>query len=316
MSVMDEEFHDFPKTLEGFGYAFNSDGQMRKLNQDTGQVGHEPFKFNVREDAEYNQLRYDALGDVITEYVYELLEKQLGLQKLMVPKDVPEQERTFVFASPDFSTNTERLIIFIHGSGVVRAGQWSRRLIINDSLNSGTQIPFIKRALELGYAVLVLNTNDNYRVIDEEESIDIKGSRNPEDHADYVWKTYVREVNPKHIAIVAHSYGGHVTVNMANRYFSEFQDRVFAIALTDSVHNVKLHKIPNKVAEYLQKVACNWASSDSPLGTRLKNGKMSDIPRVSAGTTEHEMTSWSSFESVFKFIQDRYSFVTGLKSKL
>lgn len=38
------------------------------------------------------------------------------------------------------------------------------RLIINDTLDSGTQIPFIKLAQKEGYGVLVMNTNDNYRI--------------------------------------------------------------------------------------------------------------------------------------------------------
>jgi hypothetical protein len=39
-------------------------------------------------------------------------------------------------------------------------------LIINDSLQSGSQIPFIKRARELGYAVVVMNPNENVKVTD------------------------------------------------------------------------------------------------------------------------------------------------------
>ena len=35
------------------------------------------------------------------------------------------------------------------------------RLIINDCLDSGTQLPFIKKAIEKGYGVMVLNTNLN-----------------------------------------------------------------------------------------------------------------------------------------------------------
>ena len=35
------------------------------------------------------------------------------------------------------------------------------RLIINDCLDSGSQLPFIKKAIEEGYGVLVLNTNLN-----------------------------------------------------------------------------------------------------------------------------------------------------------
>jgi len=36
------------------------------------------------------------------------------------------------------------------------------RLIINDDLDKGTQIPYIERALQEGYQVMVLNTNLNY----------------------------------------------------------------------------------------------------------------------------------------------------------
>ena len=35
------------------------------------------------------------------------------------------------------------------------------RLIINDNLSSGTQLPFIERAVEQGYGVLLMNTNQN-----------------------------------------------------------------------------------------------------------------------------------------------------------
>lgn len=51
--------------------------------------------------------------------------------------------------SEDALTNPQKLMVLIHGSGVVRAGQWARRLIINEDLDSGTQIPFIKRAMDV-----------------------------------------------------------------------------------------------------------------------------------------------------------------------
>ena len=36
------------------------------------------------------------------------------------------------------------------------------RLIINDDLSKGTQIPYIERAVKEGYQVMVLNTNRNH----------------------------------------------------------------------------------------------------------------------------------------------------------
>ena len=70
--------------------------------------------------------------------------------------------KSFVFKSDDFETNPN-LCVLIHGSGVVRAGQWARRLLMNENLDLGTIMPDIMMAKERGFAVLVMNTNDNTR---------------------------------------------------------------------------------------------------------------------------------------------------------
>lgn len=75
-----------------------------------------------------------------------------------MPKNV--DKCSFVFLSSNFHT-AENLVILIHGSGVVRAGQWARSLIINDSLETGSQLPYIRNCLKMNYAVLVMNTNNN-----------------------------------------------------------------------------------------------------------------------------------------------------------
>lgn len=69
---------------------------------------------------------------------------------LDVQVDATEDEPTgFIYLSPDALSNPSKLLVLIQGSGVVRAGQWARRLIINQGLNSGTQIPFIERAMQV-----------------------------------------------------------------------------------------------------------------------------------------------------------------------
>ncbi|KAK2532949.1 Fam172a [Columba guinea] len=140
----DEPPLEFPDTLEGFEYVFNEKGQLRHIK--TG----EPFVFNYREDLHrWNQKRYEALGEIITKYVYELLQKECHLKKVTLPVDATESEpKSFIFMSEDALTNPDKLLVLIHGNGVVRAGQWARRLIINEDLDSGTQIPYIKRATE------------------------------------------------------------------------------------------------------------------------------------------------------------------------
>lgn len=63
--------------------------------------------------------------------MYELLETRGQLKKLWLSKDsCPDRYtdmETFVFVSDDVFTNEDKLIVLVHGSGVVRAGQWARR---------------------------------------------------------------------------------------------------------------------------------------------------------------------------------------------
>ncbi|KAL6033141.1 hypothetical protein STEG23_012728, partial [Scotinomys teguina] len=111
------------------------------------------------------------VNQIITKYVYELLEKDCNLQKISIPVDATESEpKSFIFMSEDALTNPQKLMVLIHGSGVVRAGQWARRLIINEDLDSGTQIPFIKRAVDEGYGVIVLNPNENYIEVEKQKT--------------------------------------------------------------------------------------------------------------------------------------------------
>lgn len=81
---MDEPF---PVTLKEFGYAFNDgeklcfsvailyhnftcvhfqiiDGQLRAVDPQTGLPGDKPFEFHVKDNQNYNQKRYEALGEV------------------------------------------------------------------------------------------------------------------------------------------------------------------------------------------------------------------------------------------------------------
>lgn len=96
--------------------------------------------------------------------------------------DAKKSEPTsFIFTSQNLAT-ADFIMMIIHGTGVVRAGQWSRkfvcstcsidwyillssssrwRLIINEGLTIGSQIEYIRRAEQAGYAVIVTNTNYN-----------------------------------------------------------------------------------------------------------------------------------------------------------
>ncbi|XP_040277478.1 cotranscriptional regulator FAM172A [Bufo bufo] len=343
----DEPPLEFPDNLEGFEYAFNENGQLRHIK--TG----EPFVFNYREDLHrWNQKRYEALGEIITKHVYELLEKDCDLQKVYLPIDATENEpKSFIFMSKDAMTNPDKMLVLIHGSGVVRAGQWARRLIINEDLNSGTQIPYIKRAMEEGFAVIVLNPNENYIEVEkskplaqqqspdgsdepaekrerkerilkdnkkrrdfyekyrnpqkEKETMQlyIRENGSPEEHALYVWDNFISKASAENVFFVAHSYGGLAFVELMIQREADVKSKVTAVALTDSVHNMWHQEANKTIREWMRENCCNWVSSSEPLDTSVES-MLPDCPRVSAGTERHELTSWKSFSSIFKFFSD------------
>ena len=46
------------------------------------------------------------------------------------------------------------------------------------------------------------------------QSVSLQGSSSPEDHATYVWQHIIQKSVAKEVYIVAHSYGGIVTVHL------------------------------------------------------------------------------------------------------
>ncbi|CAH2087242.1 unnamed protein product [Euphydryas editha] len=281
------------KSIEDLGYGFNAYGQLRKLNEN-GQPGDEPFQFNISDDHQECQTHYEVLGAAITDHIYHLLQTHENLIKLPVPRGSSEENGTFIFVSKDYDKK-DVLLVLIHGSGAVRAGQWARSLIINDCLETGTQIPYIRQAHARGYGIMILNPNDNYR---QNKAISHSGSS--EEHAKYVWKEYIQNTKASSILIVAHSYGGILTVMLADKQKKLFEKRVKAVAFTDSVHSFS----GIKVSKHLNKIARNWVSSTALLDSPMKSPE-SDVYRVSAGHTKHEMTSSSCMDSVFKFFEEK-----------
>ena len=127
-----------------FGLVFepgeDGKGHLMQLQQGGGGRGVQmkPFEFDVfRGDKARNQERYESVGMLADRIVYHLLERQGGLRRVTLEEE--EEDGDFFFASPDFE-NADRLLVLVHGAGVVRAGQWARRIIINDNLEAGTQV--------------------------------------------------------------------------------------------------------------------------------------------------------------------------------
>uniref|UniRef100_A0AC35TIX9 Alpha/beta hydrolase n=1 Tax=Rhabditophanes sp. KR3021 TaxID=114890 RepID=A0AC35TIX9_9BILA len=98
------------KSLKDLGLHFNEKGS---LNDKMGNA----FQF-------VDQENYESVGEAVNEYIYDALSKQFKFKKLYFDKKTKETS-SFVFATENYLTASE-LIVFINGSGAVRAGQWAR----------------------------------------------------------------------------------------------------------------------------------------------------------------------------------------------
>ncbi|CAB4392404.1 unnamed protein product [Rhizophagus irregularis] len=293
---------EFPKTVEGFGYRFNEKGELRDIK--TGGR----FEFFYRTgDRYYNQRRYEELGDVIGEFIENELVEQYNLIRKIIPVELKEDDniaKSRIYISDD-AQECQTLLLLIQGSGVVRPGQWARQVIINDSLELGTMFPYIRKAQELKWGIVIFNPNENYGSIMKDGEVRdrrIFGSESPQNHCLYVWDKFVTNAKAKEILIVAHSYGGICTSYLLDQYAGDFYKRVKGIALTDSVHSSGM--IPTHSKLWFSKKAFNWIKSDLPMNDPIREAnQFYGCKCFSAGHHKHEYTSGVAIEPVFEFLQ-------------
>jgi len=255
------------------------------------------FVFNQFAHQSQNQKRYEHLGKIIEKYVYGLLQDKSNTGLQLVKRYLPLSSslglsNDFIFHTKDIE-KYEKILILMHGSGVVRAGQWSRKLIMNVSVDAGSMLPYVRKAHQYGYGVVVVNINQPY---DHRSSM----FRSPEDHFNYVWKNVIEKIPHAPVAIVTHSFGGSVVMNAAKNIPS-FMRRTFAVALTDCWVSDSL-----ALRDWLQTKVCNWVTSHLPLGQNVQRSHHgTHCKTVSGGTTVHEETPWKAFEDVWKFIHQK-----------
>ncbi|CAG8647353.1 3241_t:CDS:10 [Paraglomus brasilianum] len=289
---------EFPKTLEGFGYHFTEEGELRNIET------NDRFVFVIREgDRAYNQAHYEALGDVIAQHIEDSLVTKYNFTRQPVPieaADDPTIPHSWIYLSPN-SSKCKKLMLLIQGSGAVRPGQWARQVIINDSLKMGSMFPYIEKAQEQDFGIIIFNPNVNFSSSIERRRIE--GSATPPGHCLYVWKNFVRPAKAEDIVIVAHSYGGICTAHLIMELGDEFCSRVKAIALTDSVHSKSW--IREAMRPWFSRTAINWITSSMPLDTSIPEAmEYNGCPCLSAGHKKHEYTSGTAFPAVFKFINN------------
>ncbi|XP_032907568.1 putative protein FAM172B [Catharus ustulatus] len=302
---------------EELKYDFNIKGELRHLDT------NESFVFNYYKNGhEQNHKRYKVLGYFITQYVYELLERICMLQKVSIPTDATEDEpRSFFFMSKNALTSSSSLIILLQDRGVFCAGQWGRRAIVSEGLRHGTQIPFIKMALQSHWEVIVLNPNDNFTEPNSEKGrfsaweeaptstqiwgIPKRGSSSPEEHTVYVWDHFIAKSAARNVAFIAHGYGGLVFVDLLLQRKHEVMNKVYSVAFIDSTHNIHQSRHDPEIQKWIHKNCREWVSNSKPLNKTVRFLMRVSCPAFSAGTEKYGLAPSCCLQPIFRYLKSK-----------
>jgi hypothetical protein len=139
-------------------------------------------------------------------------------------------------------------------------------------------LPYLKRAHQLGWATLLACPNTNFVVKAnkrERKGGDagqhgnmLAGSESPSAHVASLWEHVVNQ-HQHRVLIAAHSSGGPAIVELACKYKRDFVKRVCGVVLLDSVHrNIPTNDV--SVLDLFRKCACNFVTSNTPLGCEVR----------------------------------------------
>uniref|UniRef100_A0A0R3RWQ7 LRAT domain-containing protein n=1 Tax=Elaeophora elaphi TaxID=1147741 RepID=A0A0R3RWQ7_9BILA len=270
-------------SLEALGYHFDDHGVMRDKNE-------KRYEF-------IDQKSYEKIGSAVTEEIYRIMENPPYNMERQYLDDTDKKRSAFIFLSKDWYRK-ENLVVLIHGSGAVRAGQ----LIMNEGLNMGSQLPYLRICRSRDWGVVVMNTNMN--VTDSDPFEALPGSSTPIEHGITVWKTYISKSKASSIAVVAHSAGGTVVASIIENYWSkEWIKKLKCICLTDAVFTLPSITTMNWIPAIQ-----DWrATSHTEVGLRIDNSTIHEkypyVTYVSAGTNQHEETSAVAIEDIFRMLR-------------
>ena len=281
---------------EQIDYKYTESGEL--LHKTTGQKVQR-LKYD----------EYEKVGNYVQKYVEDLLINTFDLTILYVPnnksanfeiRDI-NQAQSKILITKDFYTNPKCLML-IQGTGAVRLGQWARSVCINENLELGSMKPYIEKAKQNNFSVIIYNPNER-RDFDTGETI--KEFFTMERHSVYVYNNIVKKnENIKEIYIVAHSMGGECTVRILLENKEDLlSGKIKKIAFTDSVHGEGYEKLGPEGVKRFRKISRNYVGSVEPVGKFVRDYTTSygGVDCYSSGDRRHEYTSGTAINKIFEF---------------
>lgn len=198
--------------------------------------------------------------------VQSLLKTDLGLVEKLIPlqKEGPSPQKVNIFLSPDYSERSRLLIVMSN----LYPGIWSRSLISKGVNDSGSMIPYLKRARREGYGVIVLNpagAADAARLF----GVQFKGTTAGDAHIEIVWDTLIKDLSSD-LYVLGYARGGQYIKHLVKYDGGQgvLEQRLKAIALIESSH-----MITKQDSEFVQSIfsakATAWMNNDQEAGSLI-----------------------------------------------
>lgn len=221
----------------------------------------------------------------LARYVEATLVESFGFEYITIPPvedimgmdDESAPGSTSILASKDWRSCSQLLIMCVNQSGS-QMGIFSRSMCFEGGLSKGTMFPYVKRALDCKYGVIILRPNLNTitKTIDGVKTkVPIRGSESPEIHALCVWENVVSQATQggavKRIALFGYGNGASLCHELyLKSALSHDLNIVNAIVTVEASHVVEKDD-PDDVKQVFSRIAVNFeASSFSPRGYDLK----------------------------------------------
>ncbi|KAI9247218.1 Arb2 domain-containing protein [Sporodiniella umbellata] len=265
---------EIPDNLDDFGYVIKENGQIRSKTQD------EPYIFDyLPKDRRYNEARYKAFIELLEEELERrLVQAPFHFEKKTIPleADPTRDPHSYIYMTPNAMTTSDKLIVFIPGSHT-SIGEWSKRVLCDDNINTGSMMDATRRVQEKGYEVMILNPNANHWYNNKAwDTLEphvihptlVPGSELPENHCDYVFEHFITRAKAEKIAVLASGWGGFLFAQSFDIYFDVLKDRVKCAAMSNSVHTIDSMK-KEGVRSWFYSNCINWQVSQQEKGDKI-----------------------------------------------
>lgn len=127
-------------------------------------------------------------------------------------------------------------------------------------------------------------------------------------HTRFVWKLMMPKCPAQHLALVAHSAGGMCVDYLWSDFRAELKAKLKALVFTDSGFHSIYRDITRQEHRLLKRIGIHYRAYRSDhveVGEEFK-GQVGPIKEVSAGTSEHVLTTGVSTPSLLTFIAKQF----------